>query len=124
MFEKIMDVSSERDSDPIALLMFSGLVRDEMPWLSEVLTEAYRELKNADQEEAEKISLRLRHIMISMMHGRMAESTMRGSKSAHILAMELPYMVESVIDRSIDLRRNAGKPPIEVGDGEIDDPRK
>ena len=84
-------------------------------------TEAYRELKNADQEGRKKsASVCANHDP----HGRMAESTMRGSKSAHILAMELPHMVESVIDRSIDLRRNAGKPPIEVGDGEIDDPLK
>lgn len=121
MFEEIMEISSERDSDPIALLMFSGLVRDEMPWLSEVLTETYRELKSANREEAKKISLRLRHIMKSMMHGRMAESMMRNSKSGHILAMELPRMVERIIDRSIDLRRNTGKPAIEIEGDEIDD---
>lgn len=110
MLEEIMDISSENDSGSLALLMFAGLVRDEMPWLSEVLTETYRELKHANHKEAEKISLRLRRVMKSMMHGRMAESMMRGSKSNHMLAMELPHMVERIVDRSIDLRRNSSKP--------------
>jgi len=110
MFEEIMDISSESGGDALALLMFAGLVRDEMPWLSEVLTETYRELKHANREEAEKISLRLRRVMKSMTRGRMAESMMRGSKSSHMLAMELPHMVERIIDRNIDYRKISDRP--------------
>jgi len=108
MFEEVVDMLPERDRDPIGLLMLSGLVRNEMPWLSEVLTEAYRELKHANREEAEKISLRIRRIMKSMMHGRMGDRMMGNSKSAHMMAMELPHIIERIIDQSME--RNSDVP--------------
>ncbi len=121
MLFEMGDIFSEPDGDPIALLMISGLVREEFPWLSEILNEAYRELRHASRKEAEMISHRLHRIMKEMMHGRFAESMMRGSKNSHMLAMEIPHMVERIIDRSLDLRRNAGKPTIEIENDENDD---
>lgn len=111
MLEEIMDVFDDRESHPIALLVISGMVRDELPWLSEILTESYRELKHASREEAEQINLRLRRALKAMMHGRLGDSMMRsGSKSSHMLMMELPHMIERIIDRSMDFPRNATIP--------------
>ena len=52
--EMVMMLRQSRDSD-MALLMVAGLVRDTMPWLSEILVEGYRDLKNATPKEAREL---------------------------------------------------------------------
>lgn len=111
------------NGDPIMILVISGLVRAEYPWLSEILTESYRELKHASRIEAEMISHRLHRVMKEMLHGQVDKSLMRqGSKDNFFIAMELPHMIERIIDRSINFRRNLGMP--EDSDTKLEGPRE
>jgi hypothetical protein len=123
MLNELADFFPEPDGDPIMILVISGLVREEYPWLSEILTESYRELKHASRKEAEMIGHRLHRVMKEMLHGRLGESLMRkGSKENFVLAMELPHMIERIIDRSINMRRNSSAP--EEGDDNLEDLRE
>lgn len=104
MFDKVVDFALERDGDPIALLMISGMVQEDLPWMSEVLTETYRELKNANYEQAEKIYHRLRSLMKEMLHGQFGMEMMGGSKSSYMMVMELPHIVDRIIELTMESR--------------------
>ncbi len=104
MFDEMADFVSERDGDPITLLMISGMLREDLPWMSEILTETYRELKNTNFEQAEKISYRLRRLMKEMLHGPFGMEMMEGSESSYMMAIELAHIVDRIIERNMKSR--------------------
>jgi hypothetical protein len=55
MDEMMMSKESSRSGEH-RLLMLAGVLRDTMPWISEVLVEAHRELKNASPKQVSKIT--------------------------------------------------------------------
>lgn len=88
-----------RESD-MSLLMIAGLIRDRIPWLSEILIESYRELKTASEDDAREIGRRLMRIIKQSTRNPISDRLIGGSKSNHMLIMELPHFV----DRAISLR--------------------
>lgn len=98
MFDEII-TSKEYRNGGYGLVMLAGMLRDPMPWISEVLLEAHRELKNASPKQARKVSLDLRRTLKSMTRSHFAEMMMDDSKHSHMLTMELPHIVERLIDR-------------------------
>ena len=54
-----MQMTKRSENPDMTLLFLSGLLRDEMPWMSEVLTETYRELRNSSPQDSQKIKKRL-----------------------------------------------------------------
>lgn len=47
---EIIAVGGNKD-DPMALLVLAGFARQELPWMSEVLIEFYRNFKTAESED-------------------------------------------------------------------------
>ncbi|MFN4058516.1 MAG: hypothetical protein ACK4HW_10075 [Roseinatronobacter sp.] len=98
----MMHIVMKSQETDLTLLMFAGLVRDRMPWLSEVLTETQRELKTATPDQARKMGMRLMNAIKFTTRGFWAEWVIGRSKSGYIILKELPNFVERAIAQKID----------------------
>lgn len=92
-------VMGSREAD-FSLVVLAGFVRDQMPWLAEVLVEAHRELKTAGPEEAREIGHQLLHMVKLTFRSKWADRMMTNSKTSQILMMEMPIL----LDRAISMR--------------------
>lgn len=98
MFEEMAHMVSEEGDDPISLLMFGGLLRDDFPWLYEIVIEAYREVRDGDQKAAQRAIERLRRVTKAFGRGPFMEFA-GGSKEEHMMLMELPMMLDHFLHR-------------------------
>ncbi len=99
MLGEMMRISGEEGGGPLQLLMLAGLYREDLPWLAEVLTEAYREIRDGRAESAERTTSRLRRLMKHMMHSKMFFELSGGSKEAMMMTEELPVILDMALDR-------------------------
>ncbi|SUS06828.1 conserved hypothetical protein [uncultured Defluviicoccus sp.] len=104
MFEEMALMVSEEGDDPISLLMFGGLLRDDFPWLYEIVMEAYRQVRDGDERAAQRAIERLRRVTKAIERGPIREAFAGGSKEAHMMMMELPMMLDRFLHR-FDSRR-------------------
>ncbi len=107
MMDEILMMSKEARNGGYGLLMVAGLFRDTMPWISEILVEAHRELKNASPQQAKSVASDLRRTLKYMTRSHFAEMMMNDSKHLHMMLMELPHMIERFVER-IEFRQNRG----------------
>jgi hypothetical protein len=98
MMEEMAHMVSKDGDDPISLLVVAGMLRDDLPWFSEVLTEAYRELRDGDPKSAHRTIERLRRFFKNVMRRDMVEF-IGPSEDAHMLAMEMPRMLDHFMHR-------------------------
>lgn len=103
MFEEMMHMS---DSDPISLLMLAGILRDDFPWLAEVISEAYREIRAGDPKSSRRAVERLRRFLKSIGRREFMLEFAGPSKEAHMLVMELPRMLDHALHR-LEIRRES-----------------
>lgn len=87
-------LSGQDGGGPMPLLMLAGMYRDELPWMSEVLTEAYREIRDGSVETAERTILRLRRLFKQMFSSKMFYDLSSGSKEFLMVAEETLMLVE------------------------------
>jgi hypothetical protein len=92
--EELGFFSGQDGGGPMPLLMLAGMYRDELPWMSEVLTEAYREIRDGSEETAERILLRLRRLIKQMFNSKMFYDLSGGSKEFMMMAEETLMFVE------------------------------
>lgn len=113
MMHMVMD---SREAD-FSLVVLAGFVRDQMPWLAEVLVEAHRELKTASPEEAREIGHQLHQMVMLFTRSKWADRMMMKSKRSHMLIMEIPML----LDRAMSLRLERRKVPntVEQDDEDI-----
>jgi len=91
MLQEIAFISRKDFKDPlVALLIVSGLIRQEIPWMAEILTEGYREMRDAKPSVARKSINRIRNTVMGLTHGPIIMELLGESKSAHMLVEELP----------------------------------
>lgn len=117
MMEEFAFMSDENDDSPTVLLMVAGMVRDDFPWLAEVLVESYREIKAASPNEIERVVNRLIQLVKGMTRHPMIREGMLSSKDSMMFAEELPMMLDMTMHRMIDrkrARRNLKSLPKEV----------
>lgn len=86
------------------LLVLSGLLREEFPWLSEILTEAYRELRACGVEDFGRVASRNYKTLNKMIRGPFLYELSGRSKSAYILMEELPTLIERLFSRIESMR--------------------
>lgn len=113
MFEEMAMMVSEEGDDPISLLMFGGLLRDDFPWLYEIVVEVYREVRDGDEKAAQKAIDRLRRVMKAFGRGPFMEE-FAGSKEGHMMMMEMPMMLDHFLHR-FESRRLKGRPDTDPG---------
>ncbi|PLZ00060.1 toll/interleukin-1 receptor domain-containing protein [Burkholderia sp. WAC0059] len=99
MLEEMGMIAMEEGGGPLQLLMLAGIYREDFPWMAEVLTEAYREIRDGSPDIAERTLLRLRRMMKHMMHSKMFFELSGGSKHFMAMAEELPMILEMAIPR-------------------------
>lgn len=106
MFEEMMMISGEDGGGPLQLLVLAGLYREDFPWMAEILTEVYRDIRDGEVDLAEKTLHRLRRMMKHMMHSKMFYEFSGGSKELMMLAEELPMFLDMSIHRLIPDRKS------------------
>lgn len=120
MLEDIMHMSSEDSDDPFALLMIAGLMRDDMPWLYELVAEVYRDIRAGDPKTIQKSATRLRRVMKMLRRGPFMDMMLDDSKETHMFMMEFPHMLDRFLNRYEGQRLGnvAGEAQNENEDGE------
>lgn len=104
MLEEMLMFSGEDEDTPLQLLILAGFYREDFPWIAEVLTETYREVRDGDVDTAEKTLHRLRRLIKNTMHSKMFYDMPGGSKHQMMLAEELPMYLDMAIHRMIPER--------------------
>lgn len=99
MLDEITMITGDDGDAPLQLLMLAGMYREDLPWLAEVLTELYREIKGGRLEGAKTTLKGLRRIMKYTMHSKMGFEFTGGSKEIMMLVEELPMMLDMVMHR-------------------------
>jgi hypothetical protein len=98
VFEEAIHLSEEAN-DPVGLLLFAGIIKDDLPWLYELMVDVYREIKSGDPKAAQRAISRLRRVIKVTRRGPFMEFMMDDSKESHFLLMELPHMLEHMLHR-------------------------
>ncbi|SDC93556.1 TIR domain-containing protein [Sphingomonas sp. YR710] len=108
LIKEIGFISSEIDDKPTILLFLSGVLREDFPWLSEILTESYREIRFSGPDEIETSFNRLRHMVMHLTHHPVMRELSGYSKESMMLAEELPMILDmafsSLLDRNTPRR--------------------
>ena len=87
----------------LALLMLAGFARKEMPWLSELLIEFYREFKVA-QDSGERIELvmRLKTLLRDLQEHPLFRRISLYSKMTFVTMNESLWMLDEIFDRLLN----------------------
>ncbi len=113
MLDELAHGFSESSDDPIVLLMLASMVRDDYPWIYELVMDVYRAVQSGDGKRIHESMRRLRHLSKrSMMHEFMP---MR-SKEDHRILIELPM----IIDRFVHSRMLSESRSEEESDSAVD----
>lgn len=99
---EVIGEAEDSGAGGFSLLILSGLVRDTMPWLAEILVESHRDLKGANPQEKRKIADRLMRFVQQAARGRFGEGLMRHSQARHMLMSEIPMYIEKAFLSQID----------------------
>lgn len=102
MFEDIMHMLGP-ETEPIGILIFASLIRDDAPWLYEIAIEAFRALTSGTQKAVEQIRRSLKLLRdFSMRSPLFEELGMSGGKEMHMLMMEGPRILERMVTRCLE----------------------
>ena len=107
MMEEMAHMVSEEGDDPISLLMFAGLLREDFPWLSDVMVEAYRDIRDGDSKSEQRAIERLRLVFRNIGRRDFIMEFAGHSKEAHMMVMEMPRMLDHFLHR-FEMRRIKG----------------
>ncbi len=97
--EELGFLSSQDGGGPMPLLMLAGMYRDDLPWISEVLTEAYREIRDGSLETAERTLLRLRRMIKLIFNSKIFYDLSGGSKDFMMMADDALIFVEMSLNQ-------------------------
>lgn len=111
MFEEIALRASGEPGDPVGLLVIAGLLRDDFPWLTEVILEAYREAKAGNVAAARNALRSLKHVSRAMMGGPWMEELGVHPREMEMIAMELPMMLDHFFELAEIEIKERKKPP-------------
>lgn len=109
VFDEVSYLSRDSGDSPIALLMMAGYLREDFPWLAELFSESYREIRDGGPDTAEIVLLRLQRSIKHMRHGGMMRELVGGSKEAIMMMEELPMLLDMTLHHMI--KRDAGIAP-------------
>jgi hypothetical protein len=103
--------------DPIQILVFAGMVRDELPWLYELALDAYRSIRDGDAELAQQAIERFREALMFLRRGPFLEMMGMDDKMMHMLPMMLMDALEATsVPGSISASRPKPRRKIETND--------
>jgi hypothetical protein len=96
--------------DPVTLLMIASMVRDDAPWLYELVMEVYRAVKSGDPAAIEREVHRLKRFSEEISHGPFMEEFGMGDKETYMMLREFPrmlhrFLAETPLQAPVKLRR-------------------
>lgn len=105
MFEEFALIADEGDDGSTILLIMAGVLREDFPWLAEILVESYRDIRRSDPSEIERIFSRLLRIVKTMTRHPMMREIGLHSKETIMMAEELPMLLDMAFHRLIESNR-------------------
>jgi hypothetical protein len=93
-------LSAQDGEGPLQLLMLAGAFRDEFPWIAELLTEAYREIRDQNSDSAERSLLRLMRLLTHMSSSKMLYELADDSKEILTILKHAKRIVEMALRKS------------------------
>ena len=102
-----------RPGDPIKILMMAGIFREDFPWLYEMASEAYREIKTGDAAQA-KLSLdRFANAVHMLRRGPILEMNTRNPRAVHVAIRQMEdFLQEFIPSTRATPRKIVRKPPL------------
>ncbi len=94
----IMDISSrisDGPDDPIQLLIFASLFRDEVPWLYEMALETYRAIRAGDDKIAHQAYRRFQEAIDALRRGPFLDMLGFDNKMIHMMFMDAAEFMRS-----------------------------
>jgi hypothetical protein len=94
----LMDLShrvGQGPGDPIQILVFAGMFRDELPWLYELALDTYRSLREGDPVIAQQSVERFREALIFLRRGPFLDVMGMDDKMTHMIPMMLMDALEA-----------------------------
>jgi len=79
----------DKENPVIGILMVAGLVREDAPWLAEILTETYRDMKHGPTQVKKTAYIRLQRIVETLHHGPFLDEFFGHSKGSHMMGLEI-----------------------------------
>ncbi|MDF1490303.1 toll/interleukin-1 receptor domain-containing protein [Tessaracoccus caeni] len=98
-----MEIAHSGDS-ATALLVLAGLFREDYPWLSEVFTDASREIRSGGNKVAPTILRRLGKFVKQLHHSPLAREFSGGSRDEMLMISEIPMILDLLSDLSDSTR--------------------
>ena len=95
-------VSGDNEDSLTVLLLLAGLLREDFPWLAELLGESYREIRDCDPDEIEVSFNRLRQTVKNLTHHPIMRDLYAVPKDAMMLAEELPMILDMTFHRLME----------------------
>lgn len=103
MVEELVHMIPHDPADPIGLLLIAGVVRDDIPWLYELIINSYREAKAGNFAAANRTMRSLRQASKAMMSGPWIEEMGLHPGDMEMVVMELPRMLDRYMSRFEDM---------------------
>jgi len=97
IFDEIMEIGRD---DPLGILVFASLVRDDAPWLYEIAMEAYRAIISGTQKSAEQVIKSMRALREFSVSSPVFERLI-DSQETQMIMMEGPHMLERMVMRCL-----------------------
>jgi TIR domain len=113
MVEELSFISNNISDGPTGFLIIAGFIRDEFPWIAEVIVESYREIKDARREDVEQIYNRLRNTIKEMLRHPIVREISGGAKETLMMLDVLPRILDvsflNSIERSLSRRTQSDR---------------
>jgi len=106
LLEETMHMFKGNEDSIASLLILAGFLRNDLPWLAELILESYREIRDGGPDEAEKAMDRLHRAIEYTMHGPMMREMHGVSKDMFMLVEELPMLLDMAIEPLLKRSRN------------------
>lgn len=98
----IEELSLMTDTPSASLLILAGLLREDAPWLSEILIESYRQLQLNSTKDKSVILHNLKRTIKELCFGPIAHEILYDSKEMMMIIEELPRFLDKIFHKIID----------------------
>lgn len=106
MFDEMMRMNEKNEGNPLIILVFASLIRDDAPWLYEIAMEAYRAITLGTRKSAEQIKESIMMLCEFPRRNHMFEELgMMDSEEMHILLMEGPHVLKRMVMMCLENRK-------------------
>lgn len=111
IFRDLGHFVADGPGDPIQLLVFASLFRDELPWLYEMALEAYKAIRSKNRLQATESCHRFKRAVEALRRGPFLDMLGIDSKSTHMMLMDSIEMMPFFDFEADDLPSPSKKSP-------------